>query len=227
MSTDADPAKAGEIRLEAGTMDSRRSASALEQPTLPKTLRPALRRQVIERRLALAAEEVARLSTAICAHIEQRFPQLVKRRVAFCWPIRNEPDLRPLIATWQACGEPGFAALLPVVIEPNAALVFRRWTPDCEMTIDRHNIPMPAAGAFERPDALLIPVNAFDAAGYRIGYGGGFFDRTLAALAQTGESPLAIGVGFEIARVETTWPQAYDLALDAIVTEAGVFEPAR
>ena len=99
------------------------------------------------------------------------------------------------------------------------------------MTTDRYGIPTPAEGEgesesesesdFERPDALLIPVNAFDAAGYRLGYGGGFFDRTLAVLARGGQAPLAIGAGFELARVATTWPQAYDQRLDAVITEAG------
>ena len=72
---------------------------------------------------------------------------------------------------------------------------------------------------------MLIPVNAFDAQGYRIGYGGGFFDRTLAALAQSSERPLAIGVGYALARVETTYPQAHDVPLDAVVTEVGVHWP--
>ena len=71
------------------------------------------------------------------------------------------------------------------------------------------------------PQALLIPVNAFDVAGYRIGYGGGFFDRTLAT---TVPMPLSIGVGFELARVDSIRPEAYDMPLDAMVTEAGVFQ---
>ena len=190
-------------------------------------LRQALRRQAIDRRLALAADEWERLSAAICARIEEHLPQLAARRLAFCWPIRNEPDLRPLIATWQARGEPGFAALLPVVVGAKAPLAFRRWTPERAMTTDRYGIPTPSAGDFERPDALLIPVNAFDSAAYRIGYGGGFFDRTLAALTHDGAPILAIGVGFELARVETTWPQAHDIRLDAMVTEAGVFVTPR
>ena len=213
-----------------GTDENRRGASQARSLTSLAAdqiaLRQSVRRQAIENRLALAVDEVARLSTKICASIDRQFPQLASCRVAFCWPIRNEPDLRPLIATWQARGEAGFAALLPVVVAPQAPLAFRRWTPACAMTTDRYGVPTPSAGEFERPDALLIPVNAFDAAGYRIGYGGGFFDRTLAALAQDGEQPLAIGVGFELARVATTWPQAYDRRLKAIVTESGVFLPA-
>lgn len=92
------------------------------------------------------------------------------------------------------------------------------------MSLDRYGIPTPERGEFEEPEALLIPVNAFDAEGYRIGYGGGFFDRTIAALARR---PICIGVGFELARVASTYPQAHDIRLDAIVTENGVFPALR
>jgi 5,10-methenyltetrahydrofolate synthetase len=145
-------------------------------------------------------------------------------RVAFCWPFNNEPDLRPLIESWIISGKPGFTALLPVVRAPRSALGFRAWTPGCAMMTDSYGIPTPAEGEFIEPQALLIPANGFDSAGYRIGYGGGFFDRTLAAL---GPATLSIGVGFELARLDSIHPQAHDIPLHAIVTEAGVFRPAR
>ena len=145
-------------------------------------------------------------------------------RVGFCWPIQNEPDLRPLLAEWRAAARPGFAALLPVVVAPATPLAFRAWDERTPLVEDRYGIPYPAEGPFERPEALLIPVNAFDAEGYRLGYGGGFFDRTLAGLEPR---PLAIGVGFELARVESIVPGAHDIALDAVVTEAGIFRPSR
>ena len=113
-------------------------------------------------------------------------------------------------------------ALLPVVTGPEQPLLFRAWQPDCAMTEDRYGIATPVEGAFIVPEVLLIPVNAFDAQGYRLGYGGGFFDRTLAALRPR---PLAIGVGFELARVDTIHPCAHDTRLDAVVTETGVFRP--
>jgi 5,10-methenyltetrahydrofolate synthetase len=110
-----------------------------------------------------------------------------------------------------------------VVVEANAALFFREWTPQTTLIADRYGIPTPVDGDFVQPEALLLPLNAFDAAGYRIGYGGGYFDRTLAALRQQAKAPLAIGVGFELARVDSIHPEAHDQALDAVVTEAGVF----
>lgn len=182
-------------------------------------LRRALRRQSIERRMALPAETHAALSTRLCELIDQRFPELSGKRVAFCWPFRNEPDLRPLMRMWLEEGKPGFAALLPVVVDAGSALAFRAWTPESPMLTDRYGIPAPASGEFLTPEALLIPVNAFDANGYRLGYGGGFFDRTLASLDPT---PLSIGVGFELARVDSIYPEAHDIRLDAIITEAAV-----
>lgn len=182
--------------------------------------RQALRRKSVEQRLALPADTCNSLSAAICAHVRRHFPDLAGRRVGFCWPLRNEPDLRPLMLSWLESGATGFAALLPVVIDADAPLSFRAWTPECPMRDDRFGIPTPTAGDFLQPQALLIPVNAFDAAGYRIGYGGGFFDRTLAAL---NPRPLSIGVGFELSRVASIRPEAHDMRLDAMVTEAGVF----
>ena len=123
---------------------------------------------------------------------------------------------------WLAEGNAGFAALLPVVVDADRPLAFRAWTPDCPMADDRYGIPTPTTGAWLTPEALLIPVNAFDAEGYRLGYGGVFFDRTLAALRP---APLSIGVGFELARVASIHPQAHDVRLDAIVTEAAVLRP--
>lgn len=186
------------------------------------TSRNALRRQLVDRRMQLTPDEHARLSARICTLIGQHFPQLAHQRVAFCWPFKNEPDLRPLIESWIAQGEPGFTALLPVVRAPRSPLGFRAWTPGCALPPDSYGIPTPADGEFITPQALLIPANGFDASAYRIGYGGAFFDRTLAAL---GPTTVSIGVAFELARLASIHPHAHDLPLHAIVTEAGVFRP--
>ncbi len=140
--------------------------------------------------------------------------------VAVCGPVKHEADLRPLIADWIAAGDPGFMALLPVVVDAGRALAFRAWRPGEPLVADRYCIPTPTHGDFVAPQALLLPVNGFDSAGYRLGYGGGFFDRTLAALDPP---PLAIGVGFELSRVDSIDPQPHDQRLDAMVTEAGVW----
>ena len=181
-----------------------------------------MRERLIALRRAQPEAQIAAWSARIQEHLATAFPQLAGLRVGFCWPIQNEPDLRPLLAQWRATGQPGFAALLPVVVAPATPLAFRAWDDRTPLAEDRYGIPYPPEGEFVRPEALLIPVNAFDAAGFRLGYGGGFFDRTLAALTPR---PLTIGIGFELARVESIVPAAHDVALDAVVTEAGVFRP--
>lgn len=177
--------------------------------------RKALRREMLARRAALTPAEHAALSARICRHLIADLPQLTGLTVGFCWPIKNEPDVRAALAVWAGLG--GRAAL-PVVIADDAALAFRAWTPTTLLAPDCHHIPTPTSGDWLTPDALLLPLNAFDAAGYRLGYGGGYFDRTLAALDPR---PLAVGVGFEINRVASIRPQAHDQRLDWIVSEEG------
>jgi 5,10-methenyltetrahydrofolate synthetase len=195
------------------------------RPTAPlpgedtQAARRQLRRRAIACRMALDPGEHARRSRAIRAHLAAHFPQLAALRVGFFWPINQEPDLRPLLETWLDGGKLSFAALLPVVVDRDAALAFRAWRPGTAMTKDRYGIPTPAAGEFIPPQALLIPLAAFDAAGFRLGYGGGYYDRTLACLRPR---PLAIGVGFELSRVDSIDPEPHDGRLDAVVTEAGV-----
>jgi 5-formyltetrahydrofolate cyclo-ligase len=185
--------------------------------------RRALRQALLERRRSLSSAELEHHSERIRALLQEAFPHFASQRVGFCWPCNNEPDLRPLIASWASAGRPGFRALLPVVLGEKLGLAFRAWSPTVAMCLDRYGIPTPATGEFLIPEALLIPVNGFDAAGYRIGYGGGYFDRTLAALCPR---PLAVGVGFELARLDSIDPEPHDQPLDVMVTEAGVFRPS-
>jgi len=110
-----------------------------------------------------------------------------------------------------------------VVVAAKEALRFREWTPDTRLEPDRYGIPTPTAGEWLTPDLILLPLNGFDGAGYRLGYGGGYFDRTLAALSPR---PLAVGVGFEINRIASIRPAAHDQRLDWIITESGAFRPA-
>ena len=89
------------------------------------------------------------------------------------------------------------------------------------MKLDRGvwNIPIPSERALVEPTVLLVPLLGFDAAGYRLGYGGGYYDRTLAASAPR---PFTIGVGHEFGRLQSIYPQSHDIPLDVIVTECGV-----
>ncbi len=175
--------------------------------------RQAMRREMVARRAALAAEAHADASAQIVAHLLARLPR--PACVAVCWPIKHEPDVRAVLAPWARAGT---LAALPVVVEAAQPLAFRAWTAETTLQPDRYGIPTPIDGPFVTPDLILLPLNGFDAAGYRLGYGGGFFDRTLAALSPR---PLAVGVGFEINRLPSIRPEAHDQRLDWLVTEAG------
>jgi 5-formyltetrahydrofolate cyclo-ligase len=180
--------------------------------------RAQVRRERIAARLALSAAEHARASLAIEAHLESLLSQRPPQVIAFCWPLRQEFDCRPLVARLI---DRGWRAAQPVVLAPATPMVFRPWTPATPMTEDRHGIPIPAGDQTIVPDVVLLPLVAFDAQGFRIGYGGGYFDRTLAALSALSARPFSIGVGFELARIDSVRPEPHDIPLDTIVTESG------
>jgi len=182
----------------------------------------ALRQQLIKYRKELPDTLYRHYSAQICEHINQAFPQLSTMRVGFYWPIKNEPDLRPLIESWMVSQRPGFSALLPVIQNADSPLVFRVWTPQSQMTIGQYGIPTLTDGEFMSPDVLLIPAVGFDRKCNRLGYGGGFFDRTLATIWP---KPLCIGVSYQFGLIDTTCPVPHDIPLDAIVSEEGVIYP--
>ena len=169
------------------------------------------------RREALTPECRRDWSAALSGHLIAALPAHRLGIVGHCWPIRNEPDLAVALDHWRARGS---LTALPVVVAPGEPLAFRTWSPVESLVPDRYGIPTPAAGVECQPTLVLLPLNAFDADGYRLGYGGGFFDRTLATLDPR---PLAVGVGFECNRVASIRPQAHDQRLDWIVTEAGAW----
>lgn len=179
--------------------------------------RKALRSEAIARREALTDSVRARADRAILDALAPVLAQQVPDVLGFCWPYRGEPDMTAFIADWLA-QHPTRRAALPVVVAPATPMIFRQWTTTSEMIPDRHGIPTPVDGDTLTPDALLIPLNAFDDAGFRLGYGGGYFDRTLAGLTPP---PVTIGIGYEVGRVPTTYPQTHDHPMDWIVTDAG------
>ena len=180
-------------------------------------LRAALRREKLAARAALPPAEHARLSALLEGHLEREFARHAPGVIAFCWPIRGEFDARPFVGRLIACG---WQAAIPTVLTRAAPMVFRPWTPQTPMSADPYGIPIPAADAISPPpNVVLLPLVAFDARGFRLGYGGGYFDRTLALLAPR---PTTFGVGFELARSSNLHPQAHDIPLDAIATEAGL-----
>lgn len=179
-------------------------------------------RLLVERAtLSVSARQDAaeRITPRLDDLIRARFGQIEGLTISGWWPIKAELNLRHWLA--DLVGQ-GATVALPVVLTPAAPLVFRPWTPDCHMVQGFWKIPIPAEGPEVIPDVTLAPLVGWDAAGFRLGYGGGYFDRTLAALAPR---PYAIGVGLQAARVQTIFPQPHDIAMDAIVTEAGLRHP--
>jgi 5-formyltetrahydrofolate cyclo-ligase len=181
--------------------------------------RKAERERLLAARKAPSREDYVRWSESIELHLVDQLSRLTARVLGAYWPHRDEYDPMPL-AAWHA-GRDGEVAL-PAVVARGQPLEYRHWTPDTPMVPGRFSfgIPEPADGPAVSPDLLLVPLLGFDAHGYRLGYGGGYFDRTLAACARR---PATIGVGFEIGRMATIRPQPHDIPLDVIVTEAGAF----
>jgi 5-formyltetrahydrofolate cyclo-ligase len=179
--------------------------------------RKAQRTSLMAARQALGAAEHRRASRAILDRLAAEFPDLATRLVGFYWPIRREPDPLPLVRRLVAAGG---AAALPMVVGKGQPLEFRRWTPDTTMAVGVYDIPYPADGPAVAPHVLLVPLLGFDEAGYRLGYGAGYYDRTIASFAA---KPLPIGVGFELGRLATIFPQPHDIPMDVVITERGVF----
>ncbi len=192
------------------------SAAPAESSAPSGTDRAALRRRLLALRETLPqrAQADARIEAALAALLAR----LPVRCLGFYWPIQHEFDARALLARWLA-EAPGREAALPVVSAPGAPLDFHLWEPATPMRSGRYGIPVPDGSAPATPDALLIPCVGFSDGKFRLGYGGGFYDRTLAAAAPR---PLAIGIGFDACRVVLP-PQAHDLPMDWIVSESGAF----
>ena len=182
-----------------------------------KAWRKTERERLIAARAALDHATLDRFRHSIDAHLERSFPGLASARLAFCWPIKGEYDARHLVRTLRGHGA---LTALPVVVAPKQPLIFREWHPGVAMAVGPLEIPYPVNSPVMVPDAVLLPMNGWDAAGYRLGYGGGFFDRTLASLPK---KPLVIGIAYQLSKIATIHPQSWDMPVDWIVTERGVY----
>ncbi len=177
--------------------------------------RKSERLRLVEKRKRLSSEERQQKTAALICRL-RILPDFEKaRKVAAYWPIRGEPDLRSFMAELIDAGK---TVLLPVVVRKDAPVEFHRWYPGCKMTRGVWNIPVPAAAEPDIPDVVLSPLVGVDRDGFRLGNGGGYYDRTLAAFP---EKPLVIGVGFAFCRIPTIFPMPWDVPMDIVVTEEG------
>ena len=182
-----------------------------------KAWRRSERERLIAARAALSPSDLEARRQRIDRFLELSFPGLANSRLAFCWPIKGEYDARHFARTLR---DKGALTALPVVVAPRTPLVFREWHPGVELAHGPLDIPYPVNSSEVVPTGVLPPMNGWDKQGYRLGYGGGFFDRTLAGLQK---KPIVIGIAYEMARMETIHPQSWDIPVDYVVTEAGVY----
>lgn len=147
-----------------------------------------------------------------------------KACVAGYWPLEGEIDPVPLM---EALAARGHVMALPVVTETGGILQFRRWVPGEDLEPGPHGTRHPAAAQpVMTPGVLLVPLLAFDRRGFRLGYGGGYYDRTLGNLRRGGAAGIAVGLAFAAQEVENVPTDPWDIALDLIATEQGVIVTA-
>jgi 5-formyltetrahydrofolate cyclo-ligase len=170
------------------------------------------RAELIASRMAIPVEERARVASEVAGQLDQLIPASGDTIVSVYWPFRGELDLRDWMRSASARG---LRIALPVVVEKGQPLIFREWAPGARLTRGVWNIPVPADGPEVVPNVLIAPFVGFDAQRYRLGYGGGFFDRTLAALKTPRR---VIGVGHPGGALPTIHPQPHDIPMDLVVT---------
>ncbi|MBX3666124.1 MAG: 5-formyltetrahydrofolate cyclo-ligase [Burkholderiales bacterium] len=181
-----------------------------------KAWRKAQRAALLTRRQMVAEERYRDWTAVMTRRLVGGFPLLGGMTVGLYWPFQGEFDARFAIREFR---QRGAVAALPEVVQKGAPLRFREWWPGVATTPGVYDLPVPDTPVVV-PQALLIPPVGFDERGYRLGYGGGFFDRTLASIKPM---PLKIGVAFELSRIDTIHPQPHDIPMDFIVTEVCIY----
>ena len=185
----------------------------------------ALRQQLIEQRLAMP-DRVVRcdlLQRVMRIWLVNR-PDTV---IGAYWPIKGEFDPLPALHRWKEDGELLEEQQLrriglPVVDKMHKTLKFHAWYPGCPMEEDAYGIPKPKDTEVIIPTLLFVPCVGYGAGGFRLGYGGGFYDRTLATLEPR---PYTVGLGFTYGFLDDLEPEPHDMALDAILNDNGVVWP--
>ena len=182
-----------------------------------KSWRKAQRETLIAARTAIVPDQHRVWNDRITTLLLAGFAVPPGTVIGFCWPYKGEFDARFVVRRWR---DEGAIATLPAVIEKARPLQFRKWWPGAPMRAGVYDIPVPDGTDVLIPDIVIVPMNGFDEQGYRLGYGGGYFDRTLAALERR---VLAVGVSYEALRLPTIHPQPHDIPMDFVVTEASLY----
>lgn len=148
------------------------------------------------------------------------------RHIAAFWSMADEPALRALLGQWAE--DETLTVSLPVVTAPAQPLQFRAWTPDTPMKPGAYGIQEPDGPEAPAPDIVLVPTLGYTRQGDRLGYGGGYYDRTLAALKASGHAFTTVGIAWACGDLsgESYTPAAHDVRLDTILTDKGWAVPA-
>ena len=177
--------------------------------------RKAERARLMEARRRISSSDRAEMTATLIGALDTLVAPQPDMRIAVYWPIRGEPDLRDWTKRAHAVGA---TVLLPVVVEKAAPLVFRAWRPGCKMERGIWNIPVPAEGPEMTPDIVVSPLVGVDEECYRLGNGGGYYDRTLARLDPL---PRVVGTGYPDCRIPTIFPMPWDVPMHDIVLADG------
>lgn len=183
------------------------------------TEKVSLRRQALAQRALAHGKYAEQSSAAVRAHGMNLISAILGGEISGYLPIRDELSPMPLM---QALADMGRGMALPVIDTKWAPLTFRAWRPGHELRAADFGLkePMPAASQVF-PDILLVPVAAFDNSGHRIGYGGGYYDRTL-ALYRSQRVITAIGIAYDCQEVPAFAHEPHDERLDHLITPTGV-----
>jgi 5,10-methenyltetrahydrofolate synthetase len=188
-------------------------------PSPPKALPPDPARGGLRAKLLAARNELAdreARSRVLSDRLLRWLRTMPLQRLAFYWPTRGEPDVTAAITTWLA-EDPARSAALPVTV--GQLLEFARWHPRMPMKAGQFGIQVPDTAERIKPQLLVIPCVGIDEQRYRLGYGAGFYDRTLASLAVR---PSTVGIAFDCGRVKSIGAKPHDIPLDLGITESGV-----
>lgn len=192
---------------------SKTGRAVLPDPSDVAQWRKAERARLLAMRRALPLEAFQAAGAKIMHGLAEVLPPGTHRPVGCYWPFRREPDC---IGYMRDVLRAGGEVALPVVIARGQPLEFRPWTERTKMESGAWKILHPAEGPSVTPTALVVPLLGFDDEGFRLGYGAGYYDITLASLLPR---PFTVGVGFESARLPSIRPQPHDIGLDVIVTD--------
>ncbi len=176
------------------------------------------RKARIQARKAMPADARSAADAVIDARLRAALNAIEGGILGFYWPIQGEFDAQPAVAEWLAGGasRDSRRAALPVVVARHQPVRFREWTPATVLQPAGFGTFVPSAGEWLTPTILVIPLVGFDDARYRLGYGGGYYDRTLAAATP---KPRTVGIGYAAGHLATIHPQSYDLQLDVVITD--------